>query len=155
MSSVPLAAIMVGEVVFKKINGHVRKIDEVSKHAKAFPTYNNEFRVALNEQQARVNVIVARLDDVQRRVEELEGPASPESRVPKQELEPVPELVLEPALEQAADAEIVNPCDLRQYKSVFFKFPFCKVRTAEEVAEDLKWCYILIVVLMGILWYLT
>ncbi|KAL1646135.1 hypothetical protein SLS61_007945 [Didymella pomorum] len=130
MISVHFAAIMLGEVVFKKINGHVRKFNELTEHAKTFPIQNDEIRVAFNEQQARLDPIVARLDDVQYRVQELEGPASPESLVPEQELELVPEAV--------PDDQVVNPYDLRQHSSIFFELPFCKVRTAEEVAEDLK-----------------
>ncbi|KAF3048674.1 hypothetical protein E8E11_003935 [Didymella keratinophila] len=159
---VPLTAIMLGEVVIKKINGDIGKVNELAELSKQFSEHN-EVGVASNEQQGRVDAIVARLDDVQRRVKEIEGPGSsecpPYNVAPEDELEALPELVLEPAHEQAVEQvpedQVINPYDLRQHKNIFSKIPFCKHRTAEEVAKDLKWCYVLILVLVGLLWYRT
>lgn len=133
-----LAAAKLGDVVFKKLNGHPRKVDSLTELAKKY-----------SEQQGRLDAATARLDDLQGRLQELVGPDSPASVPVDDMVEDVPEMVLEPI----HDARVVNPYDVRQHKSLVFKGFLFGDRTAEAVTDDINTLRLVIFVLVFFMWY--
>jgi hypothetical protein len=140
MIGVPALVIVLTVAAIKKVNGHFGKVDQLQASVA-------DLRNTLFMHHIRMDMIQAHAEELRNRVHELEA-----NREDKDE--PVPGVRATVAHRGPVNVpgpvqgvRVDNPYDLRLCK---FLFKNC---TAKECEEVVRWVLLLLIALMGLVWY--